>query len=45
MVKRVDIERQQQKLKLRSELLRARVQAQELKDKQDRIKQQLKNMR
>jgi len=45
MVKRIDIEKQQQKLKLRSELLRARVQSQELKDKQQRIKQQLKNMR
>ena len=44
MARKIDIERAQQKLKVRSELLTTRVKQQELKDKQQRLKQQLKSM-
>lgn len=45
MARRIDIERQQQKLKVRSELLTTRVKQQEMKEKAERLRNQLKNMR
>lgn len=44
MARKIDIERQQQRLKVRSELLSTKVRQQELKDKEHRLKQQLKTM-